>query len=281
MVVAACRVHLERRVLRVELEHRDVERTAPEVEDEDLLILLLVEVIGERSRGRLVDDAKHVEAGDLAGVLRRLALRVVEVGRDGDHRVGHRLAEVRLGIRLQLLQDDRADLRRRVVLAVGLHADVVVRALDDLVGDDLHLLRDLVELAAHEALDREDGVLWVRHLLPLRGSADEPLIVLRESDDRRSRPAAFGVRDDGGLTALDHGHTGVGRAEIDANDLCHICVPPYLRFLPRIKSKCFFVNFLSGAEAYTPRPVGDSRIERLSALLVERCWTCSRAGRCS
>jgi NAD-specific glutamate dehydrogenase. len=33
----------------------------------------------ERGRGRLVDDAEDVEAGDLAGVLRRLALRVVEV----------------------------------------------------------------------------------------------------------------------------------------------------------------------------------------------------------
>src|SRR5438876_8623573 len=41
-----------------------------------------------------------------------------------------------LGVRLQLLQDHRADLRRRVLLAVGLHAHVVVRALDDLVGDD-------------------------------------------------------------------------------------------------------------------------------------------------
>jgi hypothetical protein len=48
------------------------------------LVLLLVEAVGERGRGRLVDDAQHLEAGDLAGVLRRLALGVVEVRRDGD-----------------------------------------------------------------------------------------------------------------------------------------------------------------------------------------------------
>ncbi len=136
-----------------------------------------------------------VEAGDLAGVLRRLALRVVEVGGDGDDRVGDRLAEVGLGVGLQLLQDHRADLRRRVLLVARLDAHVAVRALDDLVRDDLHLLGDLVELAAHEALDREDRVLRVRDLLALRGRADEPLAVLRERDDgRRGAPAsAFGM----------------------------------------------------------------------------------------
>ena len=77
---------------------------------------------------------------------------------------------------------------------------------DDLVRDDLHLLGDLVVLAAHEALDREDRVLRVRHLLALRGRADEPLAVLRERDDGRRRAPALGVRDDGRLAALDHGH---------------------------------------------------------------------------
>ena len=171
--------------------------------------VLLVEAVGERRRGRLVDDAEDVEAGDLAGVLRRLALRVVEVRGDGDDRLGDRLAEVRLGVGLQLLEDHRGDLRRCVLLAPGLDANVVVRALDDLVRDDLHLLGDLVELAPHEPLDREDRVLRVRDLLALGRRADEPLPVLRERDDGRRRAAALGVRDDGRLTALDHGHAAL------------------------------------------------------------------------
>ena len=40
-----------------DLEDRDVERAAAEVEDRDRLVLLLVEPVGERGRGRLVDDA--------------------------------------------------------------------------------------------------------------------------------------------------------------------------------------------------------------------------------
>ena len=233
VVVAVGGLHLEDAL--AELEHRHVERAAAEVEDEDRVVGgLLVEAVRERRGGRLVDDPQDVEPGDLAGVLRRLALRVVEVGRDGDHRVGDRLAEVRLGVGLQLLEDHRADLRRGVVLALRLHAHVAVRALLDLVRDDLHLLAHLAELAAHEALDREDGVLRVRHLLALRGRPDEPLAVARERDDGRRRAAALGVRNHGRLAALDHAHRRVGRAEVDADRLCHPTTPSLLENLSQM-----------------------------------------------
>ena len=64
-----------------ELQDRDVERAAAEVVDRDQRFVLLVEPVGERRRGRLVDEAQHVEAGEPAGVAGRLALAVVEVGR--------------------------------------------------------------------------------------------------------------------------------------------------------------------------------------------------------
>ena len=71
-----------------DFEDRNVERAAAEVVDGDRLVLLLVEPVGERGRRRLVDDAHDLEAGNLPGVLRRLALRVVEVGGNGDDRLG-------------------------------------------------------------------------------------------------------------------------------------------------------------------------------------------------
>ena len=73
-----------------DLEQGHVERAATEVEDEDRLVVALVEAVGQRGRGRLVDDARDVEARDLAGLLGGLALGVGEVRRDGDHRVGDR-----------------------------------------------------------------------------------------------------------------------------------------------------------------------------------------------
>ena len=77
--VAVGRLHFDHAL--ADFEDRDVERAAAEVVDGDGLVLLLVEAVGQRRGGRLVDDAHHFEAGDLPGFLGGLALRVVEVGR--------------------------------------------------------------------------------------------------------------------------------------------------------------------------------------------------------
>ena len=61
--VAVGRLHLDD--VLAHLEDRDVEGPAAEVVDGDLLVLLLVEPVGERRRRGLVDDALDVEAGDL------------------------------------------------------------------------------------------------------------------------------------------------------------------------------------------------------------------------
>ena len=64
-----------------DFQDRDVERTATEVEDADLFVRLLVETVSQRRRGRLVDDARDFQPGDLAGVFGGLTLGVVEVRR--------------------------------------------------------------------------------------------------------------------------------------------------------------------------------------------------------
>ncbi len=117
MRVAVGRQHLEHAVL--DAEDRDVEGAAAEVVDGDEAGVPLVEAVGERGRRRLVDDPQHLEAGDAAGVARRGALRVVEVGGhrdDGAIDLGIDLAlrrEELLGAALQLAQDERRDLGRR------------------------------------------------------------------------------------------------------------------------------------------------------------------------
>src|SRR4051812_38446336 len=118
VVVTRGRLHLEHAV--ADLEHGHVERAAAEVEDEDRLVGLLVEPVRQRGGRRLVDDALDLEAGDLARVLRRLALVVVEVRRDRDHRAVDGVAQVRLSVGLQLLEDHRADLRGSELLATRL-----------------------------------------------------------------------------------------------------------------------------------------------------------------
>ena len=103
-----------------DLEHRDVEGAAAEVVDRDELVLLLVEPVGERCGGRLVDDALDLEAGNLARVLGGLPLRVVEVGRDGDDGLADGRPQVGFRGALELHQDARRDLGRRIALAANL-----------------------------------------------------------------------------------------------------------------------------------------------------------------
>ena len=251
MVVARRGLDLEHAV--PDLEHRDVKGAAAEVEHEDGLVgVLLVEPVGQRGRGGLVDDALDVEAGDLAGVLGGLALVVVEVRRDRDDNAVDGVAQVGLGVGLELLEDHRADLRRGVLLAPGLHARVTVGAGDDLEGDDLLLLLDLGLLAAHEALDRKDGVLWIGYGLALRGSTHEPLATLRERNHRGGRASTLGVLDHCGLAAFEDGHARVGRAKIDSDGLAH----PYCLSLSLTDS---YRRNLSASMADVVRSVGFRR----------------------
>jgi molecular chaperone DnaK len=87
----------------------DAQRTATkeagQVEHEDGLLLLLVQPIGQRRGRGFVDDTEHLEPRDLARLLGRRALGIVEVSRDRDDGLGDRGPEIGLGVPLQLLED--------------------------------------------------------------------------------------------------------------------------------------------------------------------------------
>ena len=198
MGVARGRLHLEDAV--ADLEHGHVERAATEVEHEHRLVgPLLVEPVGERGRGRLVDDAEHLEPGDLAGLLGGGPLGVVEVGGDGDDGLGDGVAEERLSVPLQLLQDAGGDLLGRVGLAVDVDRPA----------------------GSHVTLHRPDRPVRVRDRLALGDFADEHLARLREPDDRRRRPSTLRVRDHRGLARLEERDHRVRRTEVDSDGLGH------------------------------------------------------------
>ncbi len=182
MVDACGRLDLKDTV--AELEDGDIKRSAAEVVDKHRGLALLVDTVGERARGRFVDDPEHLEAGDGSCILRRLPLSVVEVGGDRDDSLLDLLAQVLLCVHLQFLEDHRGDLLRRVTLVPD--------------GDLL--------VCAHLALDRLDGAVRVRDRLPLCDAADQSLTVLGEGYDRRGGPAALCVRDDHRLSAFHDCH---------------------------------------------------------------------------
>ena len=196
-VIAAGREHLHDAV--ADADERHVKCAAAEVVDHDGLGAAIVQPVGQRRGCRLVDDAAHVQPGNAPGVLRGLALGIVKVGGHGDDRLGDRLTEIRLGIGLQFLQDEGAQLLRRVAFSVDGHAG----------------------LTAHQPLDAGHGAGGVRHGLALGGLAHQPFSHLGERDDRGRRALPLGVGDDDGLAALDHRHTAVGSPQVNSDYFCH------------------------------------------------------------
>ena len=225
MRVAVGRQHLEHAVL--DAQNRDVEGAAAEVVDGDDAGVALVEAVGERRRRRLVDDAQHFESGDAAGVARRRALRVVEVGRHGDDRAidfGIDLAlggEELLGAMLQLAQDERGNLRRRELALAEADADDAAGFAGDAERQQLRLVAHVVDALAHEALDGVDGARRLGQEPPLRLAADEDRAVGADRHDRRHERVAALVADHDRRAVLHVRDEAVGGAEIDADDFAH------------------------------------------------------------
>ena len=96
-----------------QLEDGDVERAAAEVVDGDGACIGAIEAVSKRGGRGLVDEAQDFKAGHAASVLGGLALRVVEVSRDGDDGLRNRRAEETLGIALELAQNVGGNFRRR------------------------------------------------------------------------------------------------------------------------------------------------------------------------
>ena len=184
-----------------DLQEGDVEGTATEVEDQDgLFLIALLQAVCQRCGGRLVDDAQDVQACDLAGILGCLALGVVEVSRHGDDRVGDVLAQVGLGVALQLHQGACGDLLCGVLLVVDFYVPAVV---------------------ADVSLDGADGAVNVGDRLVLCGLTDQNLAVLSEGYDGRRGACALGVGDNSCLAALEHRHHRVRGSKVNTYCASH------------------------------------------------------------
>jgi hypothetical protein len=233
-----------------DLDDRHVEGAAAQVVHGDLAILAgLVEAVGQRRRGGLVDDALDLETRDAAGVLGRLALRVVEIRGHGDDGFGHRLTEVILGGLLHLHEHARGNSGGRLLFALGFHPGVAVVGLDDLVRHhvDVFLHDRVVELAADEALDREQGVLRIGHGLALGRLADQHFVILGKRDDGRRGAITLAVLDDARLAAFHDGDAGIRGSQIDADYLSHKNSTTYFWVLtrgPYVEAGSFVSRFI-------------------------------------
>ena len=115
---------------------------------------------------------------------------VVEVGRDGDDRIGDRLTQVGFCVRPELLEDHGADLLRRPPASGDVHPIV----------------------GAHFPLDGGDGAAGIGDRLTARQLPHQTFPVLGKGHDRWRGSPAFCIGDNDGLSSLHHSDTTVGRA---------------------------------------------------------------------
>lgn len=199
-----------------------IKGTTAQVEDQDVALALglLVQTVCDGGGSRLVDDTEHVEAGNEARILGRLALRVVEVGRDGDDGIFNSATQVRLGRLTHLGQDHGRDLLWGEFLGLALELDLnagLAAPVDDLEGEVLHVGLDLgvVELAADEALGIKDSVLGVHGDLVLCGITNQTLGVGEGHEGGRGAVSLV-VGDDLNAVITEEPHTGVGGSQINS-----------------------------------------------------------------
>ena len=160
----------------------DIKCPSPQVEDQDGLQSLLVQPIGQRCGGGLIDDTQYIQPGDLACVFGGLTLRVVEVSRDSNHCLGDWLSQIGLGVILQLLQNHSRYLLGRVLSIHRRDVDsrVVGGTPVHLEGNHLSLDLCILVVAANEAFDGGDCVLRVDDSLAFGRLAYQPLAFLSE-----------------------------------------------------------------------------------------------------
>jgi hypothetical protein len=197
------------------LENGEVEGAAAEVVHGVDAFRGVLEAVGDRRRRRLVQEPQDIQARDQAGVLGRLALRLVEVGWHGDHGA----ADGSLQGELRALPEDPQNFGRNLhrALHAGRGADLHhARSIDEVVGRVLDV-RHVLEAAAHEALHRHDGVPGIGGLPCLRRVSNLDLALPDVAHDRRQERPPERVGQHRRAAAAHGGDEGVGRAQIDAH----------------------------------------------------------------
>ena len=218
--IAVGRFHFEHAV--AQLQDRNIERTAAQVEDSDFhVIAFFIQTVSQCSGRRLVDDTTHFQSRNLTGLLRGLTLRVGEIGRNGNHRFRNLLPQVILGRLFHLLKNDRRNLLRRVLPSVDIHTRRIVVAAYYLIRSTLDLRLYLIVGLAHETFDRENRTFRISNCLTFSRISHFTFSIVGECDDRRSRTMPFGIRNYDGFVTFHHCDTRVRRAQVNTNNLCH------------------------------------------------------------
>ena len=218
--IPVCGKHFKHPV--TQFQNGNVVCAATQIENNNFLVDgFFIHAVSQSCCCRLIDDALHLEACNLSGFFRGLALRIVEVGRNGYYRTGDLRTEVVLSSFLHFLQCHRRNFLRRVEAVIDFYTGGVVVAFDHFVRHTANLCLNLVERTSHEPLDAVYGFFRIGNCLPFGRLAYFTFTAVNECDDGRSRSFPFCVGDDHGFVAFHDGHAAVGGSQVYSNDFAH------------------------------------------------------------
>ena len=147
-----------------------------------------------------------------------MPLRVVEIGRDGDHRFGDRFSKMRLGVLFELAQNEGRDLRRREGLLAQLDADYRFAVRGDAERKQFQLVLNVGDAAPHQALHRVNGSIGLVDESHPGGVADHDFTGASQGNDARNQAVAIFTGDDFRRGEVHVGDQAVGCAKVDADD---------------------------------------------------------------
>ncbi|MCY1355612.1 NAD-specific glutamate dehydrogenase [compost metagenome] len=212
--VAASRQHLEHPA--GQPQDGNVEGAAAEVVDRHHALGLLVEAVGHRCSGRLVEQAQHAEASQARSVLGGLALGIVEIGRDGDHRADQLTTKGRLGALAQALENLRRDFYRALRALHRVDERHVRLALDEAIRQLLAEMVDVFDATAHQALDRQHGIERIAGSGGLGGPANLDAVGVVAHRGRQDH-LPIGVGQRRGQPTAHRGDQRIGGAQVDTH----------------------------------------------------------------
>ena len=220
MVVAVGSRNFENAI--AQLKNGNVERTAAQVEDQNLFVLVhLVKAVSQSSSRRLVHNTQNFQASNLASILRCLTLSVVEISRNGDDSLSDGLAQTLFSIVLHLLKHHCGNLFRRVFLAVNVDNRTAALTRNNLVRNGLLLFLGFVVGTTDETLYRRNRVVGIGNCLVLCSLTYHTLTVFTEALNRRGGTIAFRIDQDFRRVAFHNCHRGIGSTQVNTENLCH------------------------------------------------------------
>ena len=170
----------------------------------------LVQAICQGGSSRLVYDPADSQTGNFTRFLGGLALSVVKVGRNGNHRFGHFMTQVIFSCFLHFLKHHGTDFLWGVQSAIYVNPNGIIVTFCHFVAPMADFFCHFAKLAAHKTLHRSDGIMGVCDSLTFSGISHFTFAIFQKSHDRRGCTASFDIGNDHRLVAFHYRYAGIG-----------------------------------------------------------------------